>query len=130
MRAVTRKRTLFIAFLASAALRPARTAPAQTLPASQALYGVPNGLRYDAGNIVLAPDGSIWFASGTENVVARLSADRTKVTRWTMPKDAAPNAIALDSQGQIWLTELGNFRMARLDPASNVLTEWQDAASR
>lgn len=100
------------------------------IPASVRLYGVPDGGRYDAANLVLAPDGTVWSASANENVVARLSADGTEYTRWKFPTDASPSSLLLEPDGTFWLTELGGFKVGKFDPATGALKEWPDAARR
>ena len=49
--------------------------PSTTIEASVASLGIPNGGRYDASNMILEADGTIWTASANENVLARISAD-------------------------------------------------------
>lgn len=44
------------------------------------------------------------------------------VVRWDLPNQ--PGWMALGAGSQVWLTEEWAGRLARLDPASNVLTEW------
>ena len=100
------------------------------LTGGAAYYSIPAGGRYDCSNIVLDDDGSIWTGSANENVVVKLSADGKKVTRWKFPTDAAPSSLLKDSDGTFWITELGGFKIARLNPATNALTEWQDNARR
>lgn len=99
-------------------------------PASNLLYGVPNGGRYDAANLVIDPAGAVWSASATENTVARLSADRATITRWTFPKDAAPSSLLREPDGTFWVTELGGFKVGKFDPATGKLKEWPDAGRR
>lgn len=100
------------------------------VPASQAIYQIPSGGRYDGANIVVKPDGSVWAASASENAIARLSSDGKTVTRWPMPANAAPSSFVADSDGTFWITELGGFNVTHFDPATNVLTQWPDAARR
>ena len=100
------------------------------IPASIRLYGVPDGGRYDASNLVLAPDGAIWSASANENTIARLSPDTTELKRWTLPKDAAPSSLLMEPDGTFWLTELGGFKVGKFDPATGILKEWPDASRR
>ncbi len=143
MRRVTR--FLRIAALAVAAAALAGPLPAQTptptptatptpvpflqFPGSAASLGIPNGGRYDASNLVLKPDGTIWTASANENVLARISPDG-KVRKWTMPKDAAPSHLLEEPDGTFWVAQLGGFKVSRFDPATEELTEWADAARR
>ncbi len=100
------------------------------VPASQAIFTIPSGGRYDAANIIVTPDGSVWSGSASENVVARLSPDGKTVTRWPMPANAAPSSFVADADGTFWITELGGFNVTHFDPVTNVLTQWPDAARR
>lgn len=101
------------------------------VPATAVWYGIINGGRYDAANMVLDPDGTVWTASALENDVVKLWADRTKVTKWVFPNlSAAPSSLYKDSDGTFWITELGGFNVAHLDPATGTLTEWADTARR
>jgi len=99
------------------------------LPASVANIGIPNGGRYDASNLVLQPDGTIWTASANENVIARVSPDG-KVRKWTMPVDAAPSHLLEEADGTFWVAQLGGFKVSRFDPSTGELTEWADAGRR
>lgn len=98
--------------------------------ASTQNYGFSNGLSYDGPNLVLDPDGSIWVASATENVIAKISPDGRQATRWTMPKDTAPQSLLREPDGTFWITELGGFKIGKFDPAAGTLTEWADFSRR
>lgn len=104
--------------------------PVTSAPASVASIGIPNGGRYDASNMILEADGTIWTASASENVLARISADEKKVKKWAMPRDAAPSHLLKESDGTLWVAQLGGFKISRFDPATARLTEWADAARR
>lgn len=103
--------------------------PSSPLSASVAAIGIPNGGRYDASNMILKSDGTIWTASANENVIARISPDGN-IRKWTMPKDAAPSHLLEEPDGTFWVAQLGGFKVSRFDPARNELTEWADAARR
>lgn len=103
--------------------------PFLQIPGSAASLGVPNGGRYDASNLVLKPDGTIWTASANENVIARISPDG-KIRKWTMPKDAAPSHLLEEPDGTFWVAQLGGFKISRFDPGTGELTEWVDNARR
>ncbi|MCI4354610.1 MAG: hypothetical protein L3K06_04520, partial [Thermoplasmata archaeon] len=106
-------------------------APVTILPATTTLFGVVNGGQYDSSNIVVDPAGAVWTASGyPENVILRLSADRTTVKRWKMTTDATPGGLLREPDGTFWVTELGGFRIAKFDPINDTITEWPDAGRR
>jgi streptogramin lyase len=100
------------------------------MSAASSLYAIPNGGYYDAANVYLAPDGSIWTASATENVILKLSADGLISTRWTFPTGAAPSYLLPNPDGTFWVNELGNPNFAKFDPATGDLTEWPDYSRR
>lgn len=103
--------------------------PSSPLAASVAAIGIPNGGRYDASNMILKADGTIWTASANENVIARISPDGS-IRKWTMPKDAAPSHLLEEPDGTFWVAQLGGFKVSKFDPEKNELTEWADAARR
>ena len=109
---------------------PTPLVPATQLPASAGSLGIPNGGRYDASNMILEADGTIWTASANENVVARISADEKKVRKWTFPKDAAPSHLLREPDGSFWVAQLGGFKVSRFNPATAELTEWPDQGRR
>ena len=104
--------------------------PAISIPASAATIGIPNGGRYDASNLILEADGTIWTASANENVLSRISADEKKVKKWAMPLYAAPSYLLEEADGTFWVAQLGGFKVSRFDPATSELTEWADGARR
>ena len=99
-------------------------------PATIVSYPIPSGGAYDSSNLVIDPDGTVWAASGGENVVAKLSPDGATVTRWPFPASAAPSSLLKDADGSFWITELGGFNIANFDPRSGTLTEWPDIGRR
>ncbi len=109
---------------------PTPTPVPSLAPASVGSIGIPSGGRYDASNMILETDGTIWTASANENVLSRISADEKKVTKWAMPRDAAPSHLLKEADGTLWIAQLGGFKISRFDPASAELTEWPDAARR
>ena len=100
------------------------------MSAASSLYAIPSGGYYDAANVHLAPDGSIWSASATENVILRLSADGLTSTRWAFPTGAAPSYLLPNEDGTFWVSELGNPNFAKFDPVTGDLTEWPDYSRR
>ncbi len=104
--------------------------PATPIEASVGSLGIPNGGRYDASNMILESDGTIWTASANENVLARISADEKKVRKWTMPRDAAPSHLLKEPDGKLWIAQLGGFQVSLFDPQTAELTEWADGARR
>ena len=96
--------------------------------------GVPStGLAigaYDGSNLIKDSGGAIWAVSASDNSISRMSADRTKLSRWVMAIDSAPSSLLPDSDGTFWVTELGGFKVAHFDPASGNVTEYVDGTRR
>jgi hypothetical protein len=96
--------------------------------------GVPStGLAigsFDGANLVKDSVGNIWGVAASDNSITRMSADRTKLSRWVMAKDSAPSSLLPDPDGTFWVTELGGFKLAHFDPASGNVTEYVDGARR
>jgi streptogramin lyase len=86
--------------------------------------------NYDGSNLIKDSGGAIWAVSASDNSISRMSADRTKLSRWVMAKDSAPSSLLPDSDGTFWVTELGGFKVAHFDPASGNVTEWVDGTRR
>ncbi len=101
-----------------------------TMSAASSLYAIPNGGDYDAANVTLGPDGSIWTASALENVILELSADGLTSTRWTLPTGTGPSFLLPNPDGTFWVSELGNPNFAKFDPSTGTLTEWADYSRR
>ena len=101
-----------------------------TMPAASSLYAIPNGGDYDAANVILAADGSIWTASALENVILQLSPDGLTSTRWTLPTGTGPSYLLPEPDGTFWISELGNPNFAKFDPVNGTLTEWADYSRR
>ncbi len=101
-----------------------------TMSAASSLYAIPSGGDYDAANIYLAPDGSIWTASALENVILKLSPDGLQSMRWTLPTGAGPSFLLPNPDGTFWVSELGSPNFAKFDPATGDLTQWLDYSRR
>ena len=100
------------------------------LPGSSSLTSIPSGTDYDAADLHLAADGSIWTTSQLGDVILKLSPDGKTVTRWKMVVGTGPSSLLPNPDGTFWVTESGVFNIARFDPATGTLTEWVDYARR
>ena len=104
--------------------------PATVLSAGVTLYTMPSGSAYDAANLILDSDGSVWTASGNGNVITHVAADGSFIQGWSIPAPATPSSLLRDADGSFWFTELGGFNVGHLDIATNTLTEWPDQTRR
>ncbi|MBL8114231.1 MAG: hypothetical protein JNK60_15225 [Acidobacteria bacterium] len=109
---------------------PTPTPVPLSVPATSTIFAGTGSGNYDAVNVVVEPDGSVFAASAGENVVMKIAPDSKKITRWTFPKDASPSSLLREPDGTYWLTELGGFKIAFFDPRTNQLIEWKDDARR
>lgn len=71
--------------------------------------------------VALDPLGNVWFTSPNRRV-NRLDTVTGEVTGWPLPDSAVAGTIAVDSQGDVWLSF--GTRIGRLNAATNTLTEW------
>ena len=112
---------------------PAPTAtpvPATGISAGVTLYTLPTGKIYDAANLIIDGDGSVWTASGNGNVITHVAGDGSAVQSWSIPGPATPSSLLHDADGTIWFTEMGGFNVGRLDTTTNTLTQWPDLSRR
>jgi virginiamycin B lyase len=91
-------------------------------------YFVPPGPEGDPNplDVVVGPDGIVWFTPSFENFVGRLDPQSGVVTE--IPTVGDPRNITVAVNGTVWFTELLEDRIGRLDPATNQVTEFQLAA--
>ena len=104
--------------------------PPTVVSAGVTLYTMPSGTAYDAANLIIDSDGSVWTSSGNGNVITHVAADGSSIQSWAIPAPATPSSLLRDADGSFWFTELGGFNVAHLDTSTNTLTEWPDASRR
>ena len=109
---------------------PTPAPTARSVPAGSQIYTFAGAGIYDGSNLVKDSSGALWAVSAQENAISRMSADRTKLSRWIMAKDSAPSSLFPDTDGTFWVTELGGFKVAHFDPASGSVTEYVDGTRR
>ncbi len=109
---------------------PTPTPTPRSVPGGSQIYTFTGAGAYDGSNLVKDSSGAVWAVSAAENAISRISADRTKLSRWIMAKDSAPSSLLADSDGTFWVTELGGFKVAHFDPASGNVTEYVDGTRR
>ena len=77
-------------------------------------------------DVVVGPDGIVWFTPSFLSFVGRLDPQSGVVTE--IPTVGAPRNITVSVDGSVWFTELLEDRIGRLEPTTNQVTEFQLAA--
>jgi DNA-binding beta-propeller fold protein YncE len=84
-------------------------------------------------DVVVAPDGSIFVSDGHElesnNRIVKFSADGRYIREWGGTGSApgqflVPHALAMDSQGRLFVADRDNNRIQIFDQEGNFLDEW------
>lgn len=58
-----------------------------------------------------APDGSLWFIESPKGGVYQLNPATGKQTALSLPVEVSPNALAVSSGGQLWISDATNARL-------------------
>lgn len=75
--------------------------------------------------IVLAPSGSIWFASYASNQIVRVDPLSLKQDAFAMPAGVeGPKGLVVDGTGRIWVSAFRSARIARFDPRRRTWDAW------
>ncbi len=110
--------------------------PAGTLLMTLGEKGVPgSGPRHfnKPSAVLVAPDGSIFVADGHEpdgnSRIVKLAADGTFLKEWGTPgygpgQFRDPHALAMDSQGRLFVADRGNSRIQIFDQEGTHLATW------
>ena len=84
-------------------------------------------------DVLVAPDGSIFVAdghgSGGNNRIVKLAADGSFIKAWGKTGQAAgefrdPHALAMDSQGRLYVGDRGNARIQIFDQEGEYIATW------
>ena len=84
-------------------------------------------------DVLVAPDGSIFVAdghgSGGNNRIVKLAADGSFIKAWGKTGQAAgefrdPHALAMDSQGRLYVGDRGNARLQIFDQEGEYIATW------
>lgn len=84
-------------------------------------------------DILVAPDGSIFVADGHDtggnNRIVKLAADGSFIMAWgetgtSVGQFRDPHALAMDSQGRLFVADRGNSRIQIFDQEGNHLETW------
>ncbi|MGH6925428.1 MAG: virginiamycin B lyase family protein [Propylenella sp.] len=81
---------------------------------------------------VEAPDGSIWWAGQSANLVGRIDPTTGEMQEYALPQNADPHSVNVDEAGIVWYTGNHNGTIGRLDPAIGEIAEFKmpDPAAR
>jgi streptogramin lyase len=86
-------------------------------------FPLPAGDR--PGDIALGPDGNVWFI---HYAPATFTIDRItpsgNITAFPFPAGGSPGSLAAGPDGTFWMTEADPNKIAQLDPATGVVTEF------
>ena len=75
-------------------------------------------------------DGNVWIPNfGPANKITRLNPNTAEMTDFPVPYigTASVHSVVPAADGSVWLTEQGANKLGRWDPATQKITEYQDA---
>lgn len=81
---------------------------------------------------VEAPDGIIWWAGQSGNLIGKLNPETGEMKEYPLPANAMPHSVTVGPNGHVWYTGNKNGSMGRLDPETEQLTVYPmpDPAAR
>jgi virginiamycin B lyase len=89
-------------------------------------YKMPDAKAEDPHTAVFDSHGTMWFTVQVGNMVGKLDPQTGKIELKTMPMaDARPYGIAINSKGIPFFCEFGTNKMARIDPQTMAITEYE-----
>jgi virginiamycin B lyase len=90
------------------------------------VYPLGNPDARDPHTAAFADDGSLWFTVQNSNMLGRLDPASGEVWLRDMPTERAqPYGIRKDSEGMLWIAYRGAYKIARVNPATKELTEFE-----
>ena len=89
-------------------------------------YPMPDPAARDPHTPTFTENGDLWFTLQNSNMVGRLVPDTGDIRLMTMPTERArPYGIKVDSSGMIWIAYRGSNAIAKVDPDSWEVTEYE-----
>lgn len=81
---------------------------------------------------VEAPDGAIWWVGQYGNIMGRLDTNSGEMKEYTLPENAKPHSVTMDSEGNAWYTGNKNGSIGKLEVATGDITvfDMPDPAAR
>ena len=80
----------------------------------------------DPHTMAFAQDGSLWFTAQNSNYYGRLDPETGEFYTAQPPTEGArPYGIRRDSQGMMWIAYRGAFKIARVNPETREVTEFE-----
>jgi prepilin-type processing-associated H-X9-DG protein len=62
--------------------------------------------------------GNIWFADGVNGTLGRIAVDTNSLTLWDLPDAITPRGVAIDTLGQVWVTDESYWNLYRFKPGA------------
>lgn len=81
-----------------------------------------NSVLYTGRGVVVTNDGDIWVAATHRNQVVRLN-NSDGAIKALIPTGSGsyPTGVSVDSNGKVWVVDVGNEFIHRIDPATNAI---------
>jgi virginiamycin B lyase len=90
------------------------------------VYSLNNERARDPHTMAWAEDGALWFTVQNSNMLGRLEPATGNVWLTDLPTDRArPYGIRRDSSGNLWIAYRGAYKIARLNPATREIVEFE-----
>ena len=90
------------------------------------VYPLNNPAARDPHTAIFANDGSLWFTVQNSNMLGRLDPATGDAWFTEMPTERArPYGIRKDSQGNLWIAYRGVYKIARVNPTTREITEYE-----
>lgn len=74
---------------------------------------------YQGRGVVCTSDNDVWVASSARNTVYRYDNDGN--WKASIPVGATPTGVAVDAAGKVWVCDLADENIHRIDPATNTV---------
>jgi streptogramin lyase len=78
-----------------------------------------DGRLYTGRGVVATEDNNMWVASSNNNAVVRLDNDGNVLAN--IPVGSQPTGVAVDAEGKVWVCDLGDESIHRIDPLTNTI---------
>jgi virginiamycin B lyase len=86
-------------------------------------WDLPAGTRPQG--LLIGKNGHVYYTGTGNSTIGELDLDNRKLMQYKLPSGGDPRAIVMDGAGIIWVSVQTAGRVARFDPASGVINEYQ-----